>query len=254
MQSLYYAKNPQPEPPTGLTKLCSDVQLFWETWILPPDPTPEQKIARELSKLRNEKEVVMNEVDDLRMDLRIQTKLLKQYERERDHSGIERSVREQVRMEKRERFLVRQIEKANKCLEEATTIKSDHQQTLSLLIIMNATMKKSVGIPEATRITKAYSQQKMNNDKIRDMVETALGLDLEEDEDEEFTEADQQRVDELIKLSKDIGDQNIMNALPVVSGIPQKDMSGMENMTKRELEIQCGLDEKKLENYLMGIR
>lgn len=255
MQSLYLTRNAQPEPPTGLSKVCYDIQQFWDTWILPPDLTPEQKIAREMAKLRAEREVVTNEIDDLRMDLRIQAKLLRQYEKERDHSGIERTVKEQVRMEKRERFLVRREEKANKCLEEATTIRADNQQTLSLLIIMNASMKKSVSIQEAMRVTNNYKDQKLNNDKMRDMIEAVLGLDVEEDEDgEQFTEADQQRVNELIQLSKDIGDQSIMNTLPMVSGIPQKDLSGMENMTKRELDIQCNLDEKKLDHYLLGIR
>lgn len=250
MQSLYLLQNPKPEPPTGFVKFCLDAQLFWDQYVLPPEMTPEQKIAREMGKLKAERELMEREADDLRSDLRIQSKFLRQYERERDHKGIERSVKQQVRIEKKELFLLRQIDKIEKCIEEVMTIKGDHQQTLSLLIVMNATCKKSVSYAEAKRITQAYATQKETNDKIKQMVE--MTLEGEEEDGDQFTEAEQERIEELIKLSKDVGDQNMMSAIPLVSGIPQREGGG--DKTQRELDLQCKQDEKKLENFLMGIK
>ena len=235
-------------------KICSDVQLFWDTYVLPPDLTPEQKIARELAKLKAERDSLAREADDLRSDMRIEAKLLRQYEIDRDHNGIERAVKQQVRTEKKERFLLRQVDKLDKCIEEVMTIKGDHQQTLSLLIVMNATSKKSVSVAEAKRITQTYQNQKMNNDLIRDMVQDALNLSEEEEDGEQFNEADQKRVDELIKLSKDVGDQKMMDSIPLVTGISHQNRLNTENMSQKELELQCRKDEKKLENYLMGIK
>ena len=196
----------------------------------------------------------MEEADDLRSDLAIDAKLLRQYERDRNHSGIERVVKQQVRAEKKERFLLRQVDKKDKCIEEIETMKGDYEQTLSLLIVMNATNKKSVSFAEAQRITEAYKQQKTNNDRTKELVEMALDLSGEDEDGDQFNEADQKRVEELIKLSKDVGDQKMMENIPVVTGIAHENRHSSENMSQRELELKCRMDEKKLDNFLMGIK
>lgn len=228
----------------------------FQNFFFPPVSSSEERISGEINLLNTEKKQLEKERSKNNRNREWNEKKARDMAMERNNEGMERAIRDVVRAEKSDRFLQSQIDGYDRSLVQIRKMKSDQQQTKSKLVVMHATTKLSVSVEDAKHITREYQNMKMMNETLKEMVEDVLSEEADEEENETFDLNDQRRIDELRRRHIEMADSKLMEDIPYVRGLTQNnhhDAYPPGHLSDSEMLIQSKLDEKKLDQFIIGV-
>jgi hypothetical protein len=193
-------------------------------YFFPRELTTAEKVQLSQNEIKKRESEMRRKLGRLQIELEDATKACTKCAQEGNMNELRRLIMNQVKLEKEEAYVQRQLDKFRANMNHIDRMLNDQAQNKAMLNVMSLVTEDAIDPHIVQSTITEYQYGKTNTDLVRELLDDALEESEEEEAEAEggnknFTQQDNARVETLMRLNTDLVNHKLLDNMPIIGEI-----------------------------------